>query len=252
MASHFLPRIANRIRFLVSAVIQREVADPRLGLVTVLKVEPTADLREARVYISIFGKPGDRSKTLGALEDARAYIQKQVARNLETRVTPRLTFVMDESIDKVSRIESLVEPDKERQEDAMAKKSGKKDERVSKGGSGKPQKSGEKPAKAVKGTGDQPGRPAKDARGGKAAPEGSDKQLKAGKSGKTGGGRKPFHRDDFDGERGPEKEFEVEGIDDEEKSFVDEFEPSEGDDEESDDDDEDEEEEEEDSDDDEH
>ena len=86
---------------MVGSIIQREISDPRLGLVTVLKVEPTADLKEARVYISIFGKPGDRSKTLHALEDARGYIQKELGKNLETRYTPRLSFILDESQDKV-------------------------------------------------------------------------------------------------------------------------------------------------------
>jgi len=92
--------------------------DPRIGLVTVLKVEPTPDLKEARVYISIFGKPGDRSKSIRALEDARGFIQKEVGKNLETRNTPRLKFIMDESQDRVSRIEALMVEAREEQKDS--------------------------------------------------------------------------------------------------------------------------------------
>lgn len=113
-----LQRIASRIKFLVSTVIQREMRDPRIGLVTVLKVEPTPDLKEARVYISIFGKPGDRSKSIRALEDARGFIQKEVGKNLETRNTPRLKFIIDESQDRVSRIEALMVEAREEQKDS--------------------------------------------------------------------------------------------------------------------------------------
>ena len=129
MASYRLLRLASRIKFLVSTVIQREIQDPRMGMVTVLEVELTGDLKEAVIRISIFGKPGVQSRTIHALEDARGYIQKEVAKNLKTRNTPRLKFVLDEGQDKVSRIEALVEAAQEDQGVAMAKKSGKKDDK---------------------------------------------------------------------------------------------------------------------------
>src|SRR5258708_670189 len=64
MASYRLLRLASRIKFLVSTVIQREIQDPRMGMVTVLNVELTGDLREAMIQISIFGKPGVQSRTM--------------------------------------------------------------------------------------------------------------------------------------------------------------------------------------------
>ena len=130
MVSHFLPRMASRIKFLVSTIIQREMRDPRVGLVTVLRVEPTGDLKEARVYVSIFGKPGDQSKGLRALEDARGFIQRELGKGLQTRSTPRLKFVLDECVDKVSRIEALMVEAKENREDVMAKKPTKKGDKA--------------------------------------------------------------------------------------------------------------------------
>ena len=58
------------MKFLISQVIQRDLADPRLGLITVLRVEPTEDLKEAKIYVSVFGSRGDKSKAERALNDA--------------------------------------------------------------------------------------------------------------------------------------------------------------------------------------
>ena len=116
MPSHFLPRIASQMKFLLGTILQRELRDPRVGLVTVLKVEPTVDMKEAKVYISIFGSAGDQSKAMHALEDARGFIQRELGKNLKTRSTPRLRFILDDTGDRVSRIEALVEQAREDRE----------------------------------------------------------------------------------------------------------------------------------------
>jgi ribosome-binding factor A len=148
VASYRLQRIASRIKFLVGTILQREISDPRVGLVTVLKVEVTDDLKEASVHVSIFGKQGERSRTVRALEDARGFVQREVGRNLETRSTPRLRFLVDDSQDKVSRIEALVVEAKENSEGDMAKKPVKKDEKSAK--DEKTSRSARKPSKPEK------------------------------------------------------------------------------------------------------
>ena len=97
------------MRFIISQVIQRELNDPRIGFLTVLRVEPTEDLKEANVYVSVLGSAADRSKAQRALDRARGFIQREVGRNLTTRNTPALRFVFDDSQDKISRIESLIQ-----------------------------------------------------------------------------------------------------------------------------------------------
>ena len=97
------------MKFLVSEVLQRELNDPRVGFVTVLEVEPTVDLREAKVTVSVLGSAGEISKTLHALEDATGYIQRLVGKGLQLRNTPRLRFVLDEHVDRQARIESILE-----------------------------------------------------------------------------------------------------------------------------------------------
>jgi len=112
MASRHLQRVASRLKFLISTVLQREMNDPRLGFLTVLEVKPTDDFREAKVYVSVLGSAGDRSKALHALEDARGFIQKKIAKNLQLRNVPYLRFVLEEKQDRVARIEELLDEDK--------------------------------------------------------------------------------------------------------------------------------------------
>ena len=98
------------MKFLVSHVIQTELRDPRLGFVTVLEVEPTLDLREAKVRLSVLGGASERSKTLHALEDARGFIQKRVGKSLDTRYVPQLHLeLVEPEDDAVKNIERILE-----------------------------------------------------------------------------------------------------------------------------------------------
>lgn len=109
MSSRKVARVASRIRFLVSSIIQRQISDPRLGFVTILRVEPTEDLKEAKVYFSVLGDEAVKSRTCHALDRAQGFIQREVGRNLETRNTPRLYFMLDETQDKLERFEQLID-----------------------------------------------------------------------------------------------------------------------------------------------
>ena len=150
--SRRLERIASRMKFLISQIIQRELNDPRIGFITVLDVEPTADVKEAKVYLSVLGKPGARSKAEHALEGAKGFIQKELGRGLQTRNTPILRFIFDDSRDKVSRIEALIQKaSQEDRETTMAKKPSKKSNKPGRGG----EKPGKKPVKRGSSTDDE-------------------------------------------------------------------------------------------------
>jgi len=150
--SRRLERIASRMKFLISQIIQRELNDPRIGFITVLDVEPTADVKEAKVYLSVLGKPGARSKAEHALQGAKGFIQKELGRGLQTRNTPILRFIFDDSRDKVSRIEALIQKaSQEDRETTMAKKPSKKSNKPARGG----EKPGKKPSKRGSSTDDE-------------------------------------------------------------------------------------------------
>ena len=101
MAAKRIERLRKVILRKASDVILYELHDPRLGFVTLSKVDLTDDLRYATIYYSVIGADADRSKTSHALEAARGYIQKEIARALQTRVTPHIRFKYDESIEDV-------------------------------------------------------------------------------------------------------------------------------------------------------
>jgi ribosome-binding factor A len=115
------------MKFLVSHVLMRELSDPRLGFVTVLDVQPTVDLRQAKVHLSVLGSAAERSKAERAIEDAKGFIQRQVGKGLRLRNTPTLQFVFEDPRDSVSRIEDILRQGrKEDQETTMARKPSKK------------------------------------------------------------------------------------------------------------------------------
>ena len=104
-----IERLKNVILRKASQVILYELHDPRLGFVTLTKVDLTDDLRHAVLYYSVIGADADRTKTDHALEAARGYVQKEIAGALKTRVTPHIQFRYDESIEGSLRISRLID-----------------------------------------------------------------------------------------------------------------------------------------------
>ena len=107
--SRRIQKIASRMKFLISQTLLRGLNDPRIGFITVLDVEPTEDVKHAKVYLSLLGHRADLSKAQHALDSARGYIQREVGKGLGTRNTPVLRFIFDETRDKVSNIEALID-----------------------------------------------------------------------------------------------------------------------------------------------
>ena len=103
-----IERLQQVIRLKVTMVLQRDISDPRLGLMTVTYVKLSRDLKYCTVGYSVMGGPGDRSKCQHALDDCKRFIQREVAGALKTRVTPQLEFEFDESIEGSARIAELL------------------------------------------------------------------------------------------------------------------------------------------------
>ena len=101
-------RVRKKIRFLVANVLQREVKDPRKGFVTVTRVDLAADFSRCTVYVSVLGEPGEVSKTMHMLEDARGFVQTRVAAGLSTRTTPHLTWELDEGAQRSVEVSALL------------------------------------------------------------------------------------------------------------------------------------------------
>jgi len=101
-------RAAKAIKNEVARVFLAEIKDPRIGFVTVTKVEPTDDLQFAKIFVSVMGTESQKRTSLAGIESCKGLIRTAVGRVLKIRSTPEIAFVLDESIDKSIRISDLI------------------------------------------------------------------------------------------------------------------------------------------------
>jgi ribosome-binding factor A len=113
MKSERMRRVDEAVREVLSDAITSEIKDPRVGFVTVTHVDTSADLRHARVYVSVLGSEGQRRRSLDGLASAHGYLQKRVARELRIKHTPTLEFLYDDSLDRSLRVAELLEQGEE-------------------------------------------------------------------------------------------------------------------------------------------
>ena len=86
----------------------REYRDPGYGLITVTEVHMSPDLRIAKIYVSIMGNGEIKDRTLKLLEDRKPEIRTFVAQHVRLRFAPTVQFYLDETLDRVERINTLI------------------------------------------------------------------------------------------------------------------------------------------------
>lgn len=91
----------------ISEILSFKMKDPRLGLVTVTRVELAADLSIAKVYISQLGPDSKKETVVGLLNKAKAFFHASLRRGLSIRQIPELRFVVDKGLENVQRVEQI-------------------------------------------------------------------------------------------------------------------------------------------------
>jgi ribosome-binding factor A len=109
MSVRRVQRVSRQIRDVVSRMLLQELADPRLGFITVTGVEVSDDMRQATVLLSVLGESAEASKCLKAVGRARGRIQKEVNSVLTMRIVPRIDFQLDQSVKKSAEIARLIQ-----------------------------------------------------------------------------------------------------------------------------------------------
>jgi ribosome-binding factor A len=120
--SRRLLKAAQAIREVVSMAILTELRDPRVKNVTVVSVDVAPDMKSAKVNISIMGDEKQQKLTLSGLQNAAGFLQRKIAERIETRYTPRLSFVIDKGVKnslEVARILQEVLPPQKAAEEAQ-------------------------------------------------------------------------------------------------------------------------------------
>lgn len=103
-------RLNSLLKEVISEVIHKDVDNPDVAeFVSVTRVDISKDLRHAKVYISIIGDEETKEKTLNALEKASGFIGVHASKKVVMRFFPSLRFVIDNTVDKVMRIEELLQ-----------------------------------------------------------------------------------------------------------------------------------------------
>lgn len=102
-------KVAGTLKKEISNIIHDELKDPRLGFVTVTRVELTQDLRYAKIFFSVLGKDEEYQKTKAALDSALGFIRRLIAQRVKLQFVPEITFKEDRSSEYSIRIEGILE-----------------------------------------------------------------------------------------------------------------------------------------------
>lgn len=102
-------RVAAQVQRELAQLIQFEVKDPRVGLVTVSGVELSRDLAYAKVFVTVLGAEQNVDEVLGALNHASGFMQRELGKRLSIRVTPHLTFLYDASVERGANLSALID-----------------------------------------------------------------------------------------------------------------------------------------------
>jgi ribosome-binding factor A len=108
MPSRRVQKAAQAIREVVSMAILAELQDPRIQNVTVTYVEVSADMRLAKVHVSVMGSEAQQRRSLQGLQHAAGFLQAKIAKRIDTRYTPKLKFMLDQGVKRSIAIEKIL------------------------------------------------------------------------------------------------------------------------------------------------
>ena len=102
-------RVAEQIQRELAIIIQPELTEPLLRLVTVSSVDISRDLKHAKVYITSLDETHKHEQTVDALQHAAGFLQHELGHRLHLRTVPRLQVMYDESIERGSALSALID-----------------------------------------------------------------------------------------------------------------------------------------------
>lgn len=104
-----MERLEDLLARELAAIFQREVKDPRVRLTTVSSISVSRDLSHATVRVSVLGNEDERKRCVQALEHARGFIRRTLARRVRLRTVPELEFQLDRGAEHSQRISEILE-----------------------------------------------------------------------------------------------------------------------------------------------
>lgn len=108
MAKKRIARVNEQIRRELTSLLQRDVRDPRIGVVTITGVETSPDLYHAKVFYSVMGSEDDRASAAEGLRAAAGFLRTEIGRRMHIRRAPELHFTYDDTLQHAMHIERLL------------------------------------------------------------------------------------------------------------------------------------------------
>jgi ribosome-binding factor A len=102
-------KVADLIQKEISEMLVKSLKDPRIGFVTITRVEVSDDCRFAKIYFSVMGSLTEREKSSRGLDNAKGYIRRELGRRMGLRYTPDIKFQFDPSIEYAIHIGEVIE-----------------------------------------------------------------------------------------------------------------------------------------------
>ena len=115
-------RVGHQLQMEIGRLLLSKMKDPRLGFVTVTHVDVSPDLKSACVFYSVLGQDDVKRDTQKALEKSAGFMQREIAKVVKLRYTPKLIFRFDDSLDRGMEIDRVIR-------DIHQKEEGRRDER---------------------------------------------------------------------------------------------------------------------------
>lgn len=101
-------RLSEQILREVSEILHREVKDPRLGFITVSRVDLSDDFSVAKVLVSVMGSDEERIAAMKGLRSSAPFVRSQLGRRLRVRIVPEVVFAEDRNLDHAYRIQEIL------------------------------------------------------------------------------------------------------------------------------------------------
>lgn len=107
MPSHRIEKVENLIKQEISLILLTKMNDPELGFITVTNVKVSPDLKQAKIYLSVFEKE-KRTPVLEKIVTRSGFIRSELAHRISLRYVPELKFFIDDTMDYVEKINTLI------------------------------------------------------------------------------------------------------------------------------------------------
>ena len=102
-------RVGEQIQRELASLVQRELKDPRLGMITISAVEVSRDLTVAKVFFTVLNPEHDIHKTIQGLTSATGFLRRELAHRMKLRVVPELRFQYDSSVERGAHLSALID-----------------------------------------------------------------------------------------------------------------------------------------------